>query len=76
MSDLNFIERAFLRRKEMNWLKQHWPAVVSAVGWAIPFLLPSLNAYIAAHPHSAEGVLLGGLVAAWYSNQTKPAPQK
>lgn len=61
----------------MNWLKAHWPTVVSAVGFAIPFLLPSLNAYVAAHPHSAVGVLLSALVAAWYSNQNpqpKPAP--
>ena len=56
----------------MKWIKAHWPTVVSVAGFAIPFLLPSLNAYIAAHPHSAEGVLLSALVAAWYSNQNKP----
>ncbi len=68
---MNFLERAILRREAMNWLKAHWPAVSSAVGFAIPFLIPSFNAYIAAHPHTTEGVLLSALVAAYYANSPK-----
>ena len=53
----------------MAWLKAHWPTAVSAIGFAMPFMLPSLNAYIAAHEHTEIGVLLSCVVAAWYSNQ-------
>lgn len=58
----------------MSFLKKYWPTMAAAGGAAIPFLMPSLLAYVAAHPHTTVGVLLGCVIAAYHS--TAPQDQK
>lgn len=55
----------------MEFLKKYWPSITAAAGVAIPFLMPSLLAYVSAHPHTATGVLLGCVVAAYHSTAPK-----
>lgn len=55
----------------MNFFKKYWPTITAALGVAIPFLMPSLLAYVSAHPHTATGVLLGAFVAAYHSTAPK-----
>lgn len=57
----------------MNWLKSHWPTIAAALGGVLPFLLPSILAYVSAHPHTTVGVLLAAVVAAY--NATAPKDQ-
>lgn len=72
---MNFIARAVLRKETMNWLKAHWPAISGVVAVVLPFELPSINAYIAAHPHTTLGVLLAAVVAMYYKQSPlKPKP--
>jgi hypothetical protein len=71
MSDLNPIERVILRKEVMNLLKKYWPTISAALGGVITFALPSVTAYIAAHPKSAVGVLLSCIVAAYHSTAPK-----
>lgn len=71
--DLNLLQRIILRREFMNWLKLHWPSIAAFGGAVIPFLLPSLLTYVAAHPHTTIGVLLGCVVAAYNSTAPKDA---
>ena len=42
----------------MNFLKKYWPTIVAASGAAIAFLMPSILAYVSAHPHTTVGVML------------------
>jgi len=55
----------------MQFLKKYWPTITAASGAALPFLLPSLKAYIAANPHTALGVLCACVIAAYHAK----APQ-
>lgn len=55
----------------MQYLKKYWPTIAAAGGAAIPFLMPSLLAYVQAHPHTALGVLLGCVIAAYHSTAPK-----
>lgn len=65
-NDLNPIERTVLRHYTMNFLKAHWPTITAALGVLIPFEIPSINAYVSAHPHSTIGVLLSAVVTTYY----------
>ena len=71
MTDLNLIERIILRREAMSFLKKYWPTIVAALGGVIPFLMPSILAYVQAHPHTTVGVLLACVIAAYHAT----APQ-
>ena len=55
----------------MNFLKKYWPTISAVAGGAITFLLPSITAYIAAHPKSSAGVLLACVIAAYHSTAPK-----
>lgn len=55
----------------MQFLKKYWPTITAALGAVIPFLMPSLLAYVQAHPHTAVGVLLAAVVAAYHSSAPK-----
>lgn len=55
----------------MNYLKKYWPTISAVAGGAITFLLPSLMAYVAAHPKSTVGVLLGCVIAAYHASAPK-----
>lgn len=55
----------------MNFLKKYWPTIAAALGAAIPFLMPSLLAYVQVHPHTAIGVLLAAVIAAYHSTAPK-----
>lgn len=70
-SDLNWLERTLLRRAAMNWLRKHWGNIVAIAGPAIAFLEPSLKAYLAEHPHTALGVLIGVLLALYNARAPK-----
>jgi hypothetical protein len=59
----------------MDFLKKYWPTIVAAVGAAVPFLMPSLLAYVSAHPHTAVGVLLAAFIAAYHSTAPKDQNQ-
>ena len=54
------------------FLKKYWPTIVAAAGALLPFLLPSLKAYVAANPHTAIGVLLACVIAAYHA----PSPNQ
>lgn len=73
MPDLNPIERLILRREAMKFLKAHWPTIMAALGGVLPFLMPSLLAYVQAHPHTTVGVLLGAVILAYNSTAPKDA---
>lgn len=51
----------------MAFLKKYWPHIASVAAFALPFLIPSFNAYIAANPHTTEAVLLSAILAAYHS---------
>lgn len=55
----------------MQFLKKYWPTIAAALGAAMPFLLPSLLAYVSAHPHTAVGVLLAAVIAAYHASAPK-----
>ena len=55
----------------MSFLKKYWPTIVAALGGVIPFLMPSILAYVQAHPHTTIGVLLACVIAAYHAT----APQ-
>lgn len=55
----------------MNWIKMHWVSVAGVLGIAIPFLKPSIDAFIAANPHSTLAVLLAAIVSAYYVNSPR-----
>ena len=55
----------------MNFLKKEWPTIAAAGGAAIPFLMPSLLNYVALHPHTTVGVLLGCVIAAYRATAPK-----
>jgi hypothetical protein len=55
----------------MNFLKKYWPTLAAGAGTLVPFLMPSLLAYVAAHPHTAVGVLCGCVIAAYHSTAPK-----
>ena len=57
----------------MNYMKSlltHWTSIAAALAAVLPFLMPSLLAYISAHPHTTLAVFLGGAIAAY--NATAP----
>lgn len=55
----------------MNFLKKYWPTITAALGGVLPFLLPSLLAYVQAHPHTTIGVLLAAVIAAYHATAPK-----
>lgn len=55
----------------MQFFKKYWPTITAVLGSAVPFLMPSLLAYISAHPHTTLGVLLAAFVAAYHSTAPK-----
>lgn len=55
----------------MKQFAKYLPTILAAAGAAIPFLMPSLLAYVSANPHTTVGVLLAAFIAAYHS----PAPQ-
>lgn len=58
----------------MNFLKKYWPTITAALGAALPFLMPSILAYVQAHPHTAVGVLLAAVIAAYHASAPKDQP--
>jgi hypothetical protein len=75
--DLNLIERMILRREVMNYVKSlltHWTSFAAVAAAVMPFMLPSLLAYISAHPHTTWGVLLGAVIAAYNATAPKDKP--
>lgn len=62
----------------MKFLQKYWPTISAGAAAVLPFLMPSILAYISAHPHSTVGVLLAALVAAYHArapkDQTPPPP--
>ena len=57
----------------MNALKKYWPTISAVAGGALTFLLPSITAYVSAHPKTAAGVLLSCVVMAYHSTAPKDA---
>ena len=55
----------------MNQFKKYLPTILAASGAVIPFLMPSLLAYVSAHPHTTVGVLLAAFIAAYHSTAPK-----
>jgi len=55
----------------MQFLKKYWPTITAALGGVLPFLLPSILVYVQAHPHTALGVLLAAVVAAYHASAPK-----
>lgn len=55
----------------MQFLKKYWPSITAALGGALPFLMPSLLTYVQAHPHTAVGVLLAAVIAAYHATAPK-----
>lgn len=55
----------------MNFLKKYWPTIAATLGGVIPFLIPSILAYVSAHPHTTVGVLLAAFVAAYHATAPK-----
>jgi hypothetical protein len=55
----------------MSYLKKYWPTIASIAGATITFLLPSLQAFVASHPKTAAGVLIGCIIAAYHSSAPK-----
>lgn len=55
----------------MNFLKKYWPTIAAALGAAVPFLMPSLLSYVQLHPHTAVGVLLAAVIAAYHATAPK-----
>ena len=74
MNDLNLFERMILRREAMQFLKKYWPTIAATLGGVIPFLMPSILAYVQTHPHTAVGVLLAAVVAAYHATAPKDQP--
>lgn len=68
---MNWLERKILKEETMKWLKAHWPMVGSTIAAILPFLIPSLQAYIAANPKSTVAVLFSAVIAAYYANSPK-----
>lgn len=76
MPDLNLIERTIVRREAVNYFKalfSHWSTYATAIAALVGFMTPSLNAYIAAHPHSTAGVLLSAALFAYHASAPKDA---
>lgn len=55
----------------MQFLKKYWPTLSAGAAAAVPFLMPSILAYIAAHPHTTVAILLGAVVTAYHSTAPK-----
>lgn len=55
----------------MQFLKKYWPTITAIGGGIVPFMIPSLNAYVAAHPHTAIGVLMAAVIAAYHATAPK-----
>ena len=55
----------------MNFLKKYWPTIAATLGGVIPFLIPSILAYVSAHPHTTVGVLLAAFIAAYHATAPK-----
>lgn len=68
---VNGLERVFLRRAALNFLKKHWGTIVSVAGPVLVFLEPSLHAYALANPKTAIGVIAGALVLMFNSRAPK-----
>jgi hypothetical protein len=59
----------------MSFLKSHWPAVASVMGFSYTFMKPAIDTYVTAHPHTALGVFFTCVVGAWYANQKNGGTQ-
>jgi hypothetical protein len=55
----------------MSFLKKYWPTIGALAGVVIPFLIPSINAYAQAHPHTTTEVLLTAFIAAYHTRAPK-----
>lgn len=55
----------------MKQFTKYLPTILATAGAAIPFLMPSLLAYVSAHPHTTVGVLLAAFIAAYHSTAPK-----
>jgi hypothetical protein len=73
MSNLSWMQRTILQEETMQFLKKYGPSILPLVGGAITFLIPSMQAFIAANPKSTAAVLLGCIIAA--HNMTAPKDQ-
>ena len=62
--------------KYLNAMLTHWSTYAGLVGGVVSFLTPSINAYVAAHPHAVAGVLLGAVVTAYHMSAPKDQPPK
>ena len=73
MSDenLSWIDRKLLEKLTMDLLKKYWPTISTVAAGALTFLMPSITAYVSAHPKTAAGVLLTCVLAAYHSTAPK-----
>lgn len=55
----------------MQFLKKYWPTISAGAGGIVAFLMPSITAYVSAHPKTSVGVLLACVITAYHST----APQ-
>jgi hypothetical protein len=67
---INPIERMILRRVAMSFIKKHYGTIAGIAGPLFIFLVPSLHAYEASHPHTTLGVIIAALVTSY--NLTAP----
>jgi hypothetical protein len=74
--NLNFLERALVRKETnsmLNKLQAHWPTIAAVVAVVLPFFKHDLLQYVSLHPHTALGVFMGAVVAAY--NSASPTQQ-
>ena len=71
MANLDWIQQKILEVEMKKFLATYWPTIMAVAGGAVSFLLPSLAAYAAAHPHTTIGVLCGCVIAAYHSTAPK-----
>lgn len=57
--------------KYFQALLTHWSSYAGALGIVLTFLLPSLNVYVAAHPHSTAAILIAAIIAAYHLTAPK-----
>lgn len=74
MQDINFVERIFLRRIALSFLKKHLANIGAIAIPIVTFLQPSLHALVVNNPKSAVGVLIAALLTAY--NAPSPWSQR
>lgn len=70
---MNYFDKLIIKKEivyMINWMKIHWPHVAAAGLAVLGFLVPAINAWIAAHPGTSLGSFLGLVIAAY--NMTAP----